>query len=154
LGSKMRGQGLGSLGDVGCFSFAANKTITMGQGGVVVTRDPALFARLKELKDQGRPVRGTGGADEHVSLGFNFKLTNLQAAVGLAQLEQLPARLEHQRNLYRVYREALEGTGRVRLLPFDLEGGEVPQWVDAAVEGRDSLIDFLGARGMQCRKLW
>jgi perosamine synthetase len=154
LGSRAYGSALGTFGDVGCFSFTATKTITTGQGGMVVTKDPALHQRLRELKDQGRPVRGTGGADDHLSVGYNFKLTNLQAAMGLAQLEDLPARLEHLRRLYTVYREALAKTPRIRVLDFDLEAGECPQWIDAIVDDRDSLHDFLLAHDVCTRKYW
>src|SRR3984893_13883627 len=84
--SRHDGRHLGTFGQAGCFSFSPNKVITTGQGGVIVTNEEAIFHRLRELKDQGRPVRGTGGADTHDRIGFNFKLTNLQAAVGLGQL--------------------------------------------------------------------
>jgi len=154
LGSRWRGRALGAVGRAGCFSFSANKTVTAGQGGMIVTADAALHQRLRELKDQGRPVRGTGGDDEHPTLGFNFKLTNLQAAVALAQMETLPERLEHQRRLYRTYRDGLAGAAGVLLPPFDLDGGEVPQWVDALVDDRDSLHDFLLERGIGTRKFW
>src|SRR5438132_769227 len=91
---------LGTFGQTGCFSFSPNKVITTGQGGVIVTDDEAIFHRLRELKDQGRPVRGTGGADVHDRIGFNFKLTNLQAAVRLGQLEKLAAIVARIRNNY------------------------------------------------------
>ena len=153
FGSRAGGRALGTFA-VGCFSFSPNKTITTGQGGVVVTTDAALERRLRELKDHGRPVRGTGGADEHVSVGYNFKLTNLQAAVGVAQMEAFADRLDHQRDLYRWYREGLDGVPGVRLLEFDLEGGEVPQWIDVLAEDRDGLHDHLEGLGIGTRKLW
>src|SRR5207253_5319079 len=81
LGSFVRGLALGTIGDTGCFSFSPNKTITTGQGGAILTNDDQLHARLRALKDQRRPVRGTGGADLHPTVGYNFKFTNLQAAV-------------------------------------------------------------------------
>ena len=81
--SKHDGKCLGTFGIAGCFSLSPNKTVTTGQGGLVVTDDDRLHVRLRELKDQGRPVRGTGGDDAHDSVGFNFKFTNLQAAIGL-----------------------------------------------------------------------
>ena len=115
------GRCLGTFGRAGCFSFSPNKTITTGQGGLVVTDDDALAVRLRELKDQGRPVRGTGGNDVHASIGFNFKLTNLQAAVGLAQLARLDARIERLAAIYREYRHGLAGLDQVRLLPFDVD---------------------------------
>jgi len=76
LGSKFNGKFLGTWGRAGCFSFSPNKTISTGQGGMIVTDDEKLVARLRELKDQGRPMRGTGGDDLHPALGFNFKFTN------------------------------------------------------------------------------
>jgi perosamine synthetase len=154
LGSRRGGQALGTFGDAGCFSFTANKTITTGQGGLVVTRDPALHRRLRELKDQGRPERGTGGADVHVSLGYNFKFTNLQAAMGLAQLEDLGPRVRHLRRLAELYRTHLAGVPRVWLPPFRLDDGECPQWIDLWTEDRDGLHDTLQLAGIQTRKFW
>lgn len=154
LGSRAYGAPLGSFGDVGCFSFSANKTITTGQGGMMVTKDAGLHQRLRELKDQGRPVRGTGGADEHVSLGFNFKFTDLQAAMGLAQVEDFAARREHLRRTYGLYRQYLGDHPLVRLPGFDVDGGECPQWVDALVPDRDGLHDHLLGRDMHTRKFW
>jgi len=145
---------LGTIAKLGCYSFSPNKMITTGQGGIVVTNDDALHVRMRELKDQGRPMRGTGGADDHVSVGFNFKLTNLQSAVGLAQFEQLDARVETLRMLYRVYRDGLADVDAIRLIGFDLDAGHAPLWVDALVEGRDELFDYLVGRGIRCRKFW
>jgi perosamine synthetase len=145
---------LGTFGQTGCFSFSPNKVITTGQGGVIVTDDEAIFHRLRELKDQGRPVRGTGGADTHDSIGFNFKLTNLQAAVGLGQLEKLDARLERIRQTYRTYRDELASVQGIRVLPFKIDSGEQPQWIDALAERRDELDGFLAKNGAGCRRFW
>lgn len=154
LGSWQNGSALGTIGHAGCFSFSPNKTITTGQGGMVVTRSQAICNRLRELKDHGRPVRGTGGDDEHPSLGFNFKLSNLQSALGLAQLRRFEARQEHLRCVYRKYRAELDAVPQLRFPGFDISGGECPQWVDVLVEGRDSLHDFLLEREIQSRKFW
>jgi perosamine synthetase len=148
------GAWLGTLGDAGCFSFSPNKTITTGQGGCVATNDDRLCVRLRELKDQGRAVRGTGGNDVHPATGFNFKLTNLQAAVGIGQLELLQPRLERQRAIQRGYTIGLGGVAGIRLLPFRLEHGETPQWTDALAERRDELDRFLATRGVGCRPFW
>ena len=107
LGSQWNGQYLGSFGDAGCFSFSANKTISCGQGGMVVTNDLSIYQRLLELKDQGRRQTGSGGDDQHPALGFNFKLTNLQSAVGLAQLEKYEERLQNANRRDHWYRELL-----------------------------------------------
>jgi len=154
LRSKRGGRCLGTFGRAGCFSFSPNKTITTGQGGLIVTDDEALVVRLRELKDQGRPARGTGGNDVHGSIGFNFKLTNLQSAVGIAQLARLEGRVERLAELCREYRRGLAGVDQIRLLPFDVDGGETPQWIDALAEDRDRLVEHLERRDIHCRPFW
>jgi perosamine synthetase len=154
LGSFHRDTALGSFGDAGCFSFSPMKTVTTGQGGMMITRRKDLHDRMRELKDQGRPHGGTGGNDEHPSFGINAKLTNVQAAIGLAQWETLNDRLDHQRMITRVYEEELKDVRGIRIGAFDLDDGVVPQWIDIQSEHRDSLYDFLEARSMHCRKFW
>lgn len=152
--SKHKGRFLGTFGKTGCFSFSPHKTITTGQGGMVVTDDEKLYVRLKELKDQGRPKRGTGGDDIHGSLGYNFKFTDLQAAVGLGQLKYLRPRLSQMKRNHLIYRERLSGLKGFSLLGFDVHGGEIPQWTDAIVEDRGSLDSYLAGRGIRCRRFW
>ncbi len=154
FGSKLGGRSLGLVGAAGAFSFSPNKTITSGQGGAVATDDDAIAARLRELKDQGRPVKGTGGDDVHPALGFNFKFTNLQAAVGLAQLEALEERLARQRRNYAIYARELDGCVGIELVGFRLADGEIPLWTDAIAERRDDLDRHLAKRGMGCRRFW
>jgi len=152
--SQHHGRYLGTFGHAGCFSFSPNKTITTGQGGMIVTNDDELAIRLRQLKDQGRPVRGTGGDDLHPVIGFNFKLTNLQAAVGLAQLAHLPSRIERLKSIHSVYQHGLAEVPQVRLPGFAIATGEVPQWTDAVCQSRDDLANFLRLRGFSCRKFW
>jgi perosamine synthetase len=152
--SAHKDRALGTFGRASCFSFSPNKVLTTGQGGIVVTGDETIFHRLRELKDQGRPVRGTGGADTHDSIGFNFKLTNLQAAVGLGQLAKLSGRLERARQTYRIYRDELAEVKGIRVLPFKIDQGEQPQWIDALAERRDGLDTFLAKNGAGCRRFW
>lgn len=154
LGSKLNGRFLGTWGKMGCFSFSPNKTITTGQGGMVVTDDERLAARLRELKDQGRSARGTGGDDQHPALGFNFKFTNLQAAVGLGQMTDLDRRLNRQRSISEIYREELRGCGAIRFFDCDLKGGEVPQWTDVLAERRNELDAYLKLMNVHCRRFW
>ena len=152
--SKKDGRQLGTIGIAGCFSFSPNKTITTGQGGAIATNDAAFAGRLRELKDQGRPRRGTGGDDLHPTIGFNFKFTNLQAAVGLAQLVRLEERLDRQRGIYLAYEAALKDVDGIVLPGFDIDGGECPQWTDAVVERRDELDRYLAKSGAGCRRFW
>lgn len=152
--SKHNGRYLGTFGIMGCFSFSPPKTITMGQGGLMVTNDENVFFRLRELKDQGRPVRGTGGADIHHSIGYNFKLTNIQAALGLAQLTYAEERISRMVRNYELYAQYLSGMNGFLLPGFDVAQGEIPQWTDAIVERRDELDDYLKTQGIECRRFW
>jgi perosamine synthetase len=152
--SKHQGKCLGTFGIAGCFSLSPNKTVTTGQGGFVATDDDRLHARLRELKDQGRPVRGTGGDDAHVSIGYNFKFTNLQAAVGLAQLKDLRRRVDRMRSIYEGYAAGLAGVEGISVLPFCVDEGELPQWTDALLDRRDDLYDHLAKRGIHGRRFW
>lgn len=152
--SAVDGKYLGTIGQAGCLSFSPNKVITTGQGGMVLTNDDALHGRLRQLKDHGRPVRGTGGDDIHYSIGYNFKLTNLQAAVGLGQLSALRERLERQKQIYRIYADNLRGLPGINLPGFHLETGETPLWTDALVERRNELDEYLQQRGAHCRRFW
>jgi perosamine synthetase len=152
--SRSRGRALGTIGLAGCLSFSPNKTITTGQGGMVLTNDAAFASRLRALKDHGRPTRGTGGNDEHPTLGFNFKLTNLQSAVGLAQADLLELRAARLKQIYRVYRDGLAGIAGLVLPGFDVDDGETPQWVDVIADRRDALVEHLLARGIHSRPFW
>ncbi len=152
--SKFKEKYLGTIGNAGIISFSPNKTITTGQGGVVLTNDDTLAIRLRELKDQGRPVRGTGGDDTHDRVGYNFKLTNLQAAIGLAQLNKLTERINRMQKTYLQYKEGLKNIEELQLLPFQTNEGEIPQWVDALSPKRDELVAYLEAQNIFCRRFW
>jgi perosamine synthetase len=150
--SRHAGRCLGTLGTAGCFSFSPAKTITTGQGGMVVTSDPEMHTRLRQLKDQGRAVTGTGGDDIHAVVGYNFKLTNLQAAIGLAQLPRAAERIARMREIQRIYRSELSSLRGITVLPFASD--EVPQWTDVLIEERDRVAAELREQGMQSRNFW
>lgn len=150
--SKYSGRYLGTIGEVGCFSFSPAKTITTGQGGMIVTNNQEIFLKVKELKDQGRPRRGTGGDDIHYSVGYNFKYTDLQAALGIGQLAYLESRLERMRRNYCLYSERLKETNGIEIFCF--KDDEIPQWTDAFVEKRDKLDKYLSSKGIECRRYW
>ena len=152
--SKYKGKYLGTFGDAGCFSFSPAKTITSGQGGAVVTNSNKLYLRLKELKDQGRPKRGTGGDDLHNVIGYNFKFTNLQAAFGLGQLTYLKNRMRNMRRIHELYVKNLRGITGIKIFEADTNNGVLPQWTDAIVEDRDGLDKFLRENNIDCRRFW
>lgn len=107
-GARYGGRPAGSFGDVSCFSFYGNKTITSGEGGMCLTSDPALQEAMSRLRDHGMdPERRYW----HDRVGYNYRMTNLQAAVGLAQLERLDEFVEKKRRIAQWYRQQLEGAG-------------------------------------------
>lgn len=154
LGSKQNEKQLGTFGIAGCFSFAANKTVATGQGGMIVTNDKKLYARLIPLRNQGRVDRGTGGDDIHDTVGFNFRMTDLQAGAGLGQLAHFKERTKRMRRNFKVFQRELAGAKALRIYPTDIEGGELPQWTDIEVERRDKLEAYLRRKNIDCRKYW
>lgn len=152
--SKHKGRYLGTWGHAGCFSFSPNKTITTGQGGIAVTNDDNIANNLRMLKDQGRPVRGSGGDDIHYVRGYNFKFTNLQAAIGLGQLHYLETRIKRMREINNWYKENLQDVKEIKLYSFNLEEGNVPQWTDIQTEHRDELEKYLKDNNIDSRKYW
>jgi perosamine synthetase len=100
FGASVDKQLVGSFGDAACFSFFGNKTITTGEGGAVLLKDPELFARAKMLRDHGM---STTQRYWHLEPGFNFRMTNLQAAVGVAQMERIDAILEKKQRILDFY---------------------------------------------------
>ncbi len=114
VGGPCNGKQVGTIGDIGCFSFNGNKVITTGGGGMIVTGDPAAARRARHLTTQ---ARRPGLAYDHDEIGYNYRLPNLAAALGVAQLEQLPAYLEAKRASAARYDRALGGLPGLTLPP-------------------------------------
>jgi perosamine synthetase len=108
LGARYRGRPVGADGLVGCLSFNGNKIVTSGGGGMILTNDALLARRARHLTTQAREP---GDEWVHHELGFNYRLTSLHAALGLAQLEQLDAFVASKRETARMYSEALARLG-------------------------------------------
>jgi perosamine synthetase len=154
LGARYEGRQTGTMGDVGCFSFFANKVITTGEGGMVTTADPALHRKMAILRDHGMSKEKRYW---HLYPGYNFRMTNLQAAIGLAQMERIEDFLEHRAHVVARYNEHL---GRLRgiLLPPCAPWACNIYWlysivIDAAEAGitRDELAAKLAERGIETR---
>lgn len=153
LASKQGNKYLGTIGDFGCFSFSANKTISTGQGGMIITNNEELHSKLRPLKDQGRVVRGTGGGDDlHHGIGYNFRMTDLQAGMGLGQFTHLQTRIARMKRNYELYRENLKETPEIIILPSRPE--ETPQWTDILTDQRDELEKYLKEQNIDSRKYW
>ena len=106
IGQTYKGKPCGSFGDISTFSFYPNKHITTGEGGMVLTDDPEIAERCKSMRNL---CFGKADRFVHQELGWNFRMSNLQAAVGVAQLERLPQTMEKKREIGRMYHQHLEG---------------------------------------------
>ena len=104
-GSEYRGKMAGSLGDVACFSFYASKTLTTGEGGMVLTDRPEIAEKVALLRSHG--FEGSDRVYVHRVFGCNYRLTNLQAAIGLAQCERVAEKVETKRRIFETYRQEL-----------------------------------------------
>jgi len=103
LGIKWKGKGCGSFGDVGCFSFFADKTLTTAEGGFVTTNNEEVYEKLLYLRNQGRRGRGTF---VHPQVGYNFRMTDIQCAIGLAQMKKFDTLVEKKNFIHKKYTEA------------------------------------------------
>ncbi|WP_100612968.1 DegT/DnrJ/EryC1/StrS family aminotransferase [Confluentibacter lentus] len=124
IGGTYKGKPLGSIGDLGCFSFDFVKTITCGEGGAVITNNETYYLNADHYSDHGHDHIGNDrGAETHPFLGFNYRISELHAAVGLAQIKRLPEFLNLQNKNYTILRDALATIPDVtfRTVP---EGGE------------------------------
>jgi len=153
LGSTMNGAHVGASADVATFSFFGNKTVTTGEGGAVTTNDDELGARMRKVKGQGQSLKKRYWHDE---LGFNYRMTNICAAIGTAQMERLNDILARKREIARLYRNCLSQVG-VEFQPAK-EGVETSEWLVTFLlpEGveRDSVMAELSKRGIDSRPVF
>lgn len=144
------GRHVGRAGLIGSFSFSAPKIISTGQGGALITDDDKLANILRKLKDFGR---SGGGNDVHDMIGWNFKFTELQACVGLAQMRKLPARVIRKKEIWRKYQEQLVGVNGIKLFDHDLDICS-PWFIDCRAERRDELATHLKIAGIGTRTMY
>ncbi|MEO0445090.1 MAG: aminotransferase class I/II-fold pyridoxal phosphate-dependent enzyme [Verrucomicrobiota bacterium] len=156
LGARFQGRPVGSFGDVSAFSFFANKTITTGEGGMVLTDSEELAGRMRILRDHGmRPDKRYW----HDEVGYNYRMTNMQSALGCAQLERLDDFLKRREQLAEAYESGLAGIGWLERQGSTPER-ESAHWLysvlvspDSPVD-RDDLIRALGEEGIDTRPLF
>jgi perosamine synthetase len=154
IGQYYKGRPCGSLGHISTFSFYPNKHVTTGEGGIIVTNDDQLAETCRSLRNlcfqkQNRFM--------HERLGWNFRMTNMQAALGLAQLERLDEFVNHKRWMGERYTELLAGLPGVRLPLANTDYAANIYWVYGLVLGEDMVIDsdeaiqLLKGEGIGCR---
>jgi dTDP-4-amino-4,6-dideoxygalactose transaminase len=151
LGSYFKGKHAGSFGKFGVFSFNGNKIISTGGGGVIVTDEEELAKKAKHLTTQAKVSAMEYIHDE---IGYNYRLVNVLAAIGVAQMEQFPTLLENKRKMDQFYRTHLTGVG-------DIEFQAVSDDVDAncwlftfKTKHMRQLLTYLNDNGVQSRPFW
>lgn len=163
LGTKyvsgpLAGKFAGTMGDVGCYSFNGNKIITTGAGGMLVSNHPDWTEHAKHLSTQAKSDLLQFFHDE---VGYNYRMTNVQACLGLAQLERLEDFIATKVARYNQYKDALDGYHGLRILPFktEAEGVRSNHWFYSLYLGgtgldRDTVIATLQDQGIQTRPVW
>ena len=157
LGATYRGRAAGSFGVIGVFSFNGNKIITTSGGGALVSNDEALVERARHLASQARqPVAHY----EHEEVGYNYRLSNLLAALGRAQLRRLDALIERRREINRTYRRALETIDGISFLS-EAPGRRSNCWLTCMLldetrlgVGPDQVRQHLEAQNIEARPVW
>ncbi|NRQ10038.1 LegC family aminotransferase [Aliiroseovarius sp. xm-v-208] len=157
LGSTYKGRLCGSLGTVAAVSFNGNKIVTTGGGGAIVTNDEELAKRSKHLTTTAKLPHKW--AFLHDEVGYNYRMPNLNAALGVAQLEQLSTRLKQKQNLFDAYAESFRGLNGVQLFSAPRESVSnnwlVTLVLDPGHAGdRDHLLQVLNDAGIMTRPIW
>jgi len=141
---------LGTLGDMGCFSLGVTKFITTGQGGFVATRDLKLYDHLLRLRNHGVYNTFHTLFDR---FGFNFKFTDIQAAIGLAQVKKIDDKLKAHLNLYHFYERGLKGLDYLQFIPIQSSTHQ-PLWGQVICSDRDQVVQWLLDENIQARPFW
>jgi len=157
LGATHRGRSVGTVGRVGVYSFNGNKIITTSGGGMLVSPEPALVARARKLADQAREP---AVHYEHAEVGYNYRLSNLLAAIGRGQLRVLPDRVAARRRNFECYRALLETRPGIALMP-EAPWGRSTRWlstltIDPSRFGadREAVRKGLADRNIESRPIW
>lgn len=151
LGVCYRGQQVSTFGDAGCFSFFAGKSITTGEGGYVVCRDKGVYQRLIQLSEQGRLESGTF---IHPTVGFNFQVTDICFAMGLAQLKRFDEIVQRKQRLLGWYREGLRDIPEVCFLGIEEGSDFIPFRVVLICQDAHRLMAHLKANKIQPRTVF
>jgi perosamine synthetase len=155
LGAEWRGEKVGTFGAAGVFGFYPNKQITTSEGGMVVTNDEKLALRVRSLRNHGRiPI---GEWFEHTEVGYNYRLSELHAAMGIAQLKRIEPILARRAEIAQRYNERLSESEHISLPLSKLADGKI-SWFVYAIRlaerfsrvQRDAIVEAMGKRGIAC----
>lgn len=155
IGAEYGGRKVGGIGDAGVFAFYPNKQITTGEGGVIVTADSSVAARARRLRNQGRDPES--GWFEHVELGYNYRLSDINCALGIEQLRRIGSILRTRESVALRYTERLKGEPNLLLPDSRVEAGRLSWFVYVVrlaerftCAGRDRIVHEMREQGIGC----
>jgi perosamine synthetase len=149
-GAEYKGRKTGTFGIINCFSFYGNKIITTGEGGMCLTNNEELAQRMQILRDHGMNPKKRYW---HDVIGFNYRMTNLQAAIGVAQLKKIDALIDKKRRIATVYNKLLKDMPNVTLPP-EMPWAKNVYWLYSVLVNatlRDKIIEYLEQQGIESR---
>ena len=155
-GAEYKGIRVGSFGRIACFSFYGNKIITTGEGGMCLTNDEDLAEKMRMLRDHGMSPKRRYW---HETIGFNYRMTNLQAALGVAQLNKIDRFIEKKRKIAKVYAEELSQIDGITLHP-EMPWAKCVYWLYSILVGeklgvsREGLVQKLEVNGIETRNFF
>lgn len=148
MGAKFKNKFLGTIGDMGGFSFYGNKIITTGEGGVVFFKNSKLKKKIYSLKNHGRSKKGVFS---HQMIGYNFMFTEMQAAIGNIQLKKLGPILKKKKEIFNLYYQKLKHIKKIKFLK-NIEGNKPVYWFSNIItEDKKNLKSYLFKNGIQTR---
>jgi perosamine synthetase len=155
IGAEFENRRTGSIGDAGVFAFYPNKQITTGEGGMIITNDDSIHKQAKMLRNQGRDANSEWF--EHVELGYNYRLSDINCAIGVEQLKRLESILDCRETAARKYQARLENNPHLVLPEIDFTGGRVSWFVyvvrlkeNFTRAQRDSIVTRMNRSGIGC----
>jgi perosamine synthetase len=151
VGVKFEGKHVGTFGRLGILSYYGNKTITCGEGGIVLTDDDELARKVYRLKNHGRDAKGLF---IHEHIGFNFSFTEMQAAIGIAQMHKLPAIIRKKQAIYDRYRDALGKLDGFEPVYIDPRSTPVFWFTSYLARDADAFGAYMKEHGVQTRRFF
>jgi perosamine synthetase len=151
FGGTYKNKALGTLGDVGGYSFYGNKSITTGEGGIAVTNSKSIAEKIRKLKNYGRMNKGTY---KHSSVGYNFKFTDLNAAIGLAQLKKFSKILVKKKFIDNFYRKKLGHIKQIQFSTPNQFSKPVYWFTTIRAKRKDGLSKYLFKKGIEVREFF
>ena len=148
VGVTYKGRSVGAIGDVGGFSFYGNKLITTGEGGMVVTNNKKIYDNIYQLKNHGRKKKGIF---IHKTIGYNFMFTEMQAALGLAQLEKLQKIINLKLSIYQKYKKDLKFIPEIEFVEPTIKSNQI-HWFTNILCKNTKLISYLEKKLIQTRR--